>query len=184
MYVETGQVELAISDQSGTRRICGLLEAGAFVGEESLGGHAIWRHTVTAMRLTEVLVIAKAEMVRLLRNQDALRDHFISYMLARERRLETDLLDQLFHSAEQRVARALLLLAGCGTRSARRCVLPPISQQDIADMVGTTRARVNAMMGKFKRRGFIDKRGSVIQVSPSLVQVMENEGSAVFEHRA
>jgi CRP-like cAMP-binding protein len=115
------------------------------------------RQTAIAMTETEVLAVAKAEMIRLLRTQRVIADRFLAHVLERNIRLETDLSDQLLYSSEQRLAHTLLVLAGCDERRPCRCVLPDVSQEIIAEMVGTTRSRVNRFMGKFKKLGFIDE---------------------------
>ena len=172
MYIEKGRVWLAVTTPGGKEAICGLLAAGAFLGEEVLGGYAARRQTATAMTETEVLVVAKADMSRLLRTQPAIADRFVEYIVARKARLESDLTDQLLYSSERRLAHTLLLLAGCDVRQCSRCVLPDVSQEMIAEMVGTTRSRVNFFMGKFKKLGFIEEDGGVLQLNPSLLANM------------
>ena len=174
MYIEKGRVQLGVSAPSGKEAICGLLEAGAFLGEEGLGGHAVHRHTATAMTATEVLVVAKAQMIRLLGTEQAISDRFIAHILARRTHLEADLSDQILYSSEQRLARTLLVLAGCDERRPCRCALPHVSQEIIAEMVGTTRSRVNLFMSKFKKLGFIEEDGGVLQVTPSLLRVVHD----------
>ena len=119
---------------------------------------AVRRQTATAMTATEVLVVAKAQMIRLLRTQPAVADRFIAHILARSIRLEADLTDQLLHSGERRLARMLILLADCDERHPRRCALPSVSQEIIAEMVGTTRSRVNALDGQVQEIG-VHRRG-------------------------
>jgi CRP/FNR family cyclic AMP-dependent transcriptional regulator len=116
MHIERGRVRLAVTERSGKEAICGLLGTGAFLGEEALGGHAGRRQTATAMTATEVLVVAKAQMARLLRTQPAIADRFLAHVLARNTRLEADLADQLLCSSEQRLAHTLLVLANCDER--------------------------------------------------------------------
>lgn len=174
MYIEQGAVRLAVTSPGGREAICGLLSAGAFLSEEVLGGHTLQRHTATAVTATEVLIVAKADMVGLLHTHDAIRNRFVEHILARHAHLEDDLTDQLLHSSEQRLARALLMLAGCGQESPSRRALPRVSQEVIAEMVGTTRARVNAFMGKFKKLGFLEQDGGVIHVNPSLLHVIDS----------
>jgi len=174
MHIEKGCVRLAVTAPSGKEAIVGLLEAGAFLGEEALGGHHVRRQTATAMTATEVLVVAKAQMIRLLRTQQAISDQFIAHILARNARLEADLTDQLLNSSEQRLARTLLVLAGYSERRPFRCVLPDVSQEIIAEMVGTTRSRVNVFMGKFKKLGFIEEDGGLLQLNPSLLHAVHD----------
>ena len=174
MYIEKGRVWLAVTTPSGQEAISGLLAAGAFLGEEALSGDVVRRQTAIAMTGTDVLVVAKAEMIRLLRTQQPFAERFIAHVLERKIRLEADLSDQLLYSSEQRLAHTLLVLAGCDERRPCRCVLPDVSQEIIAEMVGTTRSRVNTFMGKFKKLGFIDDAGGVVHVHPSLLHVVEN----------
>jgi len=177
MYVEDGQVWLAVTARSGKEAISGLLGTGAFLGEDALAGYAVRRQTATAMIVTEALVVAKAQMVRLLRTQPAVADRFIAHILARHARLEADLTNQLLHSGEQRLARTLFMLAGCDESRPCRSALPHVSQDTIAEMVGTTRARVSLFMGKFKRLGFIEEDGGVLHVTPSLLQILHDDQS-------
>ena len=174
MYIEKGRVWLAVTTPDGKEGICGVLAAGAFWGDEVLAGHALRRQTATAMTATEVLVVPKAQMIQLLRTQRTIADRFIAHILERKTRLEADLSDQLLYSSERRLAHTLLLLAGCDERRPCRCVLPDVSQETIAEMVGTTRSRVNLFMGRFKKLGFIEDAGGVIHVHPSLLDVVDD----------
>ena len=182
MHIEKGRVRLGVTARSGKEAICGLLGMGAFLGEEALAGQSVRRQTATAMTATEVLVVAKAQMIRLLRTQPAVADRFIAHILARSIRLEADLTDQFLHSGERRLARMLLLLADCDERHPRRCALPSVSQEIIAEMVGTTRSRVNALMGKFKKLGFIEEAGGVLLVTPALLRVVHDDDDGVLTH--
>jgi CRP-like cAMP-binding protein len=179
MHIEKGLVRLAVTAPNGKEAICGLLGTGAFLGEEVLGGHRVRRQTATAMTATEVLVVAKAEMIRLLRTEQVISDRFIAHILARHTRLEADLTDQLLNSSEQRLARTLLLLAGCGEGHPCRWVLPDVSQEIIAEMVGTTRSRVNVFMSKFKKLGIIEEDGGVLQLKPSLLHAVHDGNRGV-----
>lgn len=172
MHIEKGRVRLAVTAFSGKEAICGFLGAGAFLGEEVLGGHAERRQTATATTATEVLVVAKARMIQLLRTQPAIADRFIAHLLARNARLEADLTDQLLNFSELRLAHTLLVLADCDERRPCRGVLPKISQEIIAEMVGTTRSRVNLFMGKFKKLGLIEEDGGVLQVNSSRLHIL------------
>jgi CRP-like cAMP-binding protein len=166
MHIERGRVWLAVMARSGKEAVCGLLGTGAFLGEEALVGRGERRQSATAMTATQVLVVAKAHMIRLLHTQPELLDGFIAHLLARNTRLEANLTDQIFHSSEQRLAHTLLVLADCDERRPRRCALPDLPQEIIAEMVGTTRSRVNFFMGKFKKLGFIEEHGGVLHVNP------------------
>lgn len=167
MLIETGRVWLAVTARNGKEGIVGVLEAGSFLGEEALRGQPLRRQTATALTAAGVLVVAKAQMLQLLHTHPAIADRFIAHMLARNTRLEADLADQLLLSSEQRLARTLLVLACCDQRRRCQCILPDVSQEIIAEMVGTTRSRVNAFMGKFKKLGFIEEDGGELRLNPS-----------------
>jgi CRP/FNR family cyclic AMP-dependent transcriptional regulator len=166
MHIEKGRVWLAVTAHSGKEAILGLLEAGAFLGEEALVGCGERRHSATAMNATQVLVVAKAHMIRLLRTQPELLDRFFVHLLARRTSLEETLSEQLLYSTEQRLAHALLVLTQCDERRRRHHALPDLSQEIIAKIVGTTRSRVNILMGQFKRLGFIEENSGVLHVNP------------------
>lgn len=182
MHIEKGRVRLAVTAPSGKEAICGFLGTGAFLGEEALGRHAGRRQTAIAMTATEVLVVAKAQMIQLLGTQPAIADRFIAHLLARNTRLEADLTDQLLYSSEQRLAHTLLVLANCDERRPCRGVLPNVSQEIIAEMVGTTRSRVNFFMGKFKKLGFIEEDGGVLQVNSSRLHILDDGIPPVEPH--
>jgi CRP/FNR family cyclic AMP-dependent transcriptional regulator len=179
IHIEKGRVQLAVTAPNGQEAIVGLLGARAFLGEEALSGRAVRRQTATAMTATEVIVIAKAEMMRLLRTQHAISDRFVAHILARNLRLEADLTDQLLNSSEQRLARTLLLLARCDAQRPDRGVLPDVSQEIIAEMVGTTRSRVNVFMRGFRKLGFIEEDGGVLQVNSALLHAFHDGTSGV-----
>ena len=168
MYIERGRIWLAVTSSNGKEAICGLLDAGAFLGEEALTRCVERRHSATAMTATQVLVVAKADMNRLLRTQPGFQDQFLAHLVARNIRLETNLTEQLLYSGEQRLAHLLLVLADCDERRARRRgALPDISQEIMAEMVGTTRGRVNACLSKFRKLGFLEEQGGVLHVNPA-----------------
>ncbi len=170
VYVERGSVRLTVTASNGKEATLGLLGPGAFLGEEVLAGQRERPETATAIAETSILQIAKADMIGRLGTRHPLSERFIAHMLARHIRLEADLVDQLFNSCEKRFARTLLLLAGYGERSQPH-VLPPVSQEVIAEMVGTTRSRVNLFMNKFKRQGFIEYSDG-LKINPSLMTVV------------
>jgi len=174
MHIDRGRVWLAVTARSGKEAICGLLDTGAFLGEEALTGCGERRQSATAMTATQVLVVAKAHMIRLLRTQPGLLDRFIAHLLARNIRLETNLTDQLLYSSEQRLAHMLLALADCDERRPRRCALPDLPQEIIAEMAGTTRSGVNVFMGKFKKLGFIEENSGVLHVNPARLHVADD----------
>lgn len=167
-------VGLAVTTPSGRQAICGLMGTGAFMGEEALAGQAVRRQTATAITATRVRVIAKAQMIRLLHTQHAISDRFIAHVLARNVRLEDDLTDQLLSSSKQRLARILLVLAARDEQRPSRWVLPNVSQEVIAEMVGTTRPHVNGFMSKFKKLGAIARDGGVLLVNPGLLHMVHD----------
>jgi len=171
LYVHQGSVKLAVVSRSGKEAVVGVVGPGDFLGEGALAGQPLRLATATTMTATRILVIPKRSMVRLLHQQHALSDRFIAYMLARNTRLEADLVDQLFNNSEKRLARALLLLARYGKPDGPRRVLPRVSQEVLAEMVGTTRARVNVFMNKFRRLGFVEYNGG-ITVHDALLSVV------------
>ena len=171
LYIQKGAVKLSVLSSGGKEGIVAMLGPRDFFGERALTGHPVRLEAATAMAPTTVLIVPKQQMIRLLHHQHALSDRFIRYMLARNIRIEADLVDQLFNSSEKRLARTLLLLARYGKPDQTDRVLPRISQETLADMVGTTRPRVNFFMKKFQRLGFIDyKKG--LRVNNSLLTVV------------
>jgi CRP/FNR family cyclic AMP-dependent transcriptional regulator len=175
MHIETGLVRLAVTSRSGHEAISDVLGAAAFLGEEGIGGHDTRDHTAMAMIPTTVLVIAKAEMVQLLRTEAGIRNLFMAHLLARQTRLEADLTDQLLNSSERRLARRLVTLAGYEAGRPCACVLPQVSQELIAEMVGTTRTRVNLFLGRFKKRGFIERSRGTLRITPALVAFVHDD---------
>ena len=175
MYIENGSVRLTVLARCGRKAIVGLLRQGAFLGEEALAGRASRLETVTTMSETTVVAVAKAEMLERVRTQRALSARFIAHVVSRNIRLEADLTDQLCNSAEKRVARTLLLLAGYGERDRPKSAVR-MSQATIAEMVGTTRSRVNRFMNKFRRLGFIEYRDG-LKINPSLLKVVAHDES-------
>jgi CRP/FNR family cyclic AMP-dependent transcriptional regulator len=174
LYIQKGSVKLSVLSHSGKEAVVAMLTPGDFVGEHALSGHPVRLEAATAMTPTTALVVPKQQMIRLLHEQHALSDRFIAYMLARNVRIEEDLVDQLFNSSEKRLARALLLLARYGKPDQEHRVLPRISQETLAEMVGTTRSRVNFFMNKFKKLGFIEYNGG-LKVNHSLLTVIVHD---------
>jgi CRP/FNR family transcriptional regulator, cyclic AMP receptor protein len=170
-YLQQGAVELSVVSRGGKAAVIARLGPGDFFGETALTGHPVWLKTATARTATTLLVVPKQQMTRLLHEQHALSDRFITHLLARNIRIEEDLVDQLFNSSEKRLARTLLLLARYGKPDPTHRELPPISQETLAEMVGTTRSRVNFFMNKFKRLGFIEYNGG-LKVNHSLLTVV------------
>jgi CRP-like cAMP-binding protein len=170
MHIETGRVWLSVMSPGGRVAITSLLDAGAFLGDDVLAGRAVRRQTAVALTTTAVLVVPKAQMMSLLHTQQALADEFIAHCLSREAHLQADLADQILSSSEQRLARTLLVLAGCEDRRACRCELPSVPQEVLAEMVGTTRSHVNVFMGKVRRLGFIEQADGGTRINASLLQ--------------
>lgn len=171
LYIQKGGVRLSVVNESGKEAVVAILGPGDFFGEGCLAGQPIRIGTATAITATTILLIEKKEMVRVLHAEHAFSDRFISYMLTRNIRVEEDLVDQLFNSTEKRLARTLLLLARYGSVDKPQTVLPKISQEMLAEMVGTTRSRVNVFMNKFRKLGFIRYNGK-IQINTSLLSVV------------
>ncbi len=175
MYLQKGGVKLSVLSRKGKEAVVAMLGPGEFFGEGSLAGQPLRLGNATTTTRSSVLVIEKTQMAKVLHEQHALSDRFLAHMLARNVRIEKDLIDQLFNSSEKRLARALLLLARFGTEDKPRRVVPKISQETLSEMVGTTRARVNFFMNKFKRLGFIEYDGDLdagIQINNSLLSVV------------
>ena len=169
-YIQKGGVTLSVLSRTGKEAVVALLASGDFFGEGALAGQSIRIGTATAAVASSVLIIEKEAMVRMLHEEHAFSDRFISYMLTRNMRIEADLVDQLFNSSEKRLARTLLLLARYGQDNPER-TLPQISQGTLADMIGTTRSRVNFFMNKFRKLGLIEYNGG-LKINPSLLTIV------------
>jgi len=174
LYIQEGSVKLSVQSHGGKEAVLAMLGPGDFFGEQALAGHPVRLEAATAMTATTVLMVPKQQMIRLLHNQAALSHRFITFMLARNSRIEADLVDQLFNSSEKRLARTLLLLARYGKPDETHRVLPRISQETLAEMIGTTRSRVNFFMNKFKKLGFIEYNGG-LKVNHSLLTVIVHD---------
>ena len=172
LYVQRGSVKLSVVSQTGREAVVGVLGVGDFFGEGALAGQPVRLATATAMTASRIRIVPKQQMVRLLHQQHTLSDRLIAHMLARNTRLEEDLVDQLFNASEKRLARTLLLLARYGKPDGPRRALPKISQEVLAEMVGTTRSRVNLFMNKFRKLGFIDYDGGGVKVHHALLSVV------------
>ena len=171
MYIQDGGVKLTVVNTSGREAVIAILGPGDFFGEGCLAGQAVTMATATTIAPTVALVIDKNEMIRVLHGEHEFSDRFIAYMLTRNIRVEEDLIDQLFNSSEKRLARTLLLLARYGKPGDPQKVLPKVSQEMLAEMIGTTRSRVNFFMNKFRKLGFIQYKGA-IHVNNSLLSVV------------
>jgi len=170
-YIQKGGARLSVINTGGKEAVPATLGPGDFFGEGCMAGQPISMGTATAIGVTSILFIEKKEMMRALHAEHALSDLFISHILTRNIRIEEDLIDQLFNSSEKRLARALLLLARYGKDDQPHGVLPLVSQETLAEMIGTTRSRVNFFMNKFRRLGFIKYNGG-LHINTSLVSVV------------
>ena len=172
-YIRSGGVKLSVLSKSGREAVVAMLGPSDFFGEGCLAGQPLRMGSATAITPTVILQVRKEEMVRLLHTQHAMSDRFISHMLSRNLRIEEDLIDQLFNSSEKRLARALLLLARYGEQDKPVRVVPRVSQETLAEMIGTTRSRVNFFLNKFKKLGFIEYDGELpLKVNSSLLSVV------------
>jgi CRP/FNR family cyclic AMP-dependent transcriptional regulator len=171
MYIQRGGVKLSVVNTTGKEAVVAVLRPGDFFGEGCLAGQPIRMGSATSTAPTTVLVIDKDEMIRLLHAEHEFSDRFIAHMLSRNIRVEEDLIDQLFNSTEKRLARALLLLARYGKKDEPQRILPKVSQETLAEMIGTTRSRVNLFMNKFKKLGFIDNKNG-LEINSSLLSVV------------
>jgi CRP-like cAMP-binding protein len=174
MYIQDGGVKLTVVNEIGKEAVVAILAAGDFFGEGCLAGQSVRIGTATAITPSTVLIIEKGEMFKVLHEQHVLSDRFIKFMLERNIRIEEDLIDQLFNSSEKRLARTLLLLARYGKEDQPHGVIPKVSQETLAEMIGTTRPRVNFFMNKFRKLGFIKYNGG-LQINTSLLSVVLHE---------
>ena len=171
MYVDQGAVRLSVLSHAGKEAVVAVLDAAHFFGEGCLAGQSQRMATATALTACTIVVVEKQEMVRQLHAKPAFADRFLSHMLTRNIRIEEDLIDQLFNSSEKRLARTLLLLARYGEPESSHRKLPRVSQETLAEMVGTTRSRVNFFMNKFRKLGFIEYNGG-LKINNSLLTVV------------
>ena len=171
LYIQSGGVKLSVLSSAGKEAVVGMLGPGDFLGEGCLAGQPLRMGTATAVMPTTLLRIAKRDMLRMLHDYSEFSGYFIAHMLARNIRIEEDLVDQLFNVSEKRLARTLLLLARYGKEDMVERVLPRLSQETLAEMVGTTRSRVNFFMNKFRKLGFIEYNGR-LKVNGSLLSIV------------
>ena len=172
-YIQKGKVRLTVLSSSGKEATLGILSEGEFFGEGGLGGQPVRMGSATAMTDCDLLHINKKAMMLALHREHTFSDLFVAYLLARNIRYEEDLVDQLFNSSEKRLARILLLLAHFGKAGTPETVIPKISQETLAEMIGTTRSRVNFFMNRFRKLGFVDyDSGSGLQVHSSLLNII------------
>jgi CRP/FNR family transcriptional regulator, cyclic AMP receptor protein len=174
LYVQEGAVKLSVISAAGKEAVVGMMGPGDFFGEGCLAGQPLRMGSAIALVPTRLLVVEKKKMMKMLHEQHALADRFIAYVLARNIRIEEDLIDQLFNSSEKRLARALLLMARYGMEGPPRRLKVKVSQEILAEMVGTTRPRVNYFMNKFRKLGFIEYNGG-IRINDALLSVVLHE---------
>jgi CRP/FNR family cyclic AMP-dependent transcriptional regulator len=172
LYIQAGAVKLTVVNESGKQAVVAILGSGDFCGEGCLTGQPISLATATAIAPTTVLAIEKNEMIRMLHGEHEFSDRFITFMLERNIRIENDLVDQLFNSSEKRLARTLLLLARYGARGQPQKMIPGVSQEMLAETIGTTRSRVNFFMNKFRKLGFVRYKNGEIHVNNSLLGIV------------
>jgi CRP/FNR family transcriptional regulator, cyclic AMP receptor protein len=175
-YIHKGKVQLTVTSKTGKEAVIGLLKEGAFLGENCLTGEPLRLCSASALTDCSLMRIEKNVMIKTLHEEPALSEIFVAYLLARNIQYQTNLVDQLFNSSEKRLARILLMLSHLGKEGAPETVVPKISQETLAEMVGTTRSRVNFFMNKFRKMGFIDyDRGGKMQVHSSLLNVVPHD---------
>lgn len=171
-YIQKGRVRLTVVSKTGKEATIGILNGGSFFGEGALAGQVLRIGSAAAMTDCELLRVEKKAMMAALHREHAFSDMFVAYLLARNIRYEEDLVDQLFNSSEKRLARVLLLLAHFGKEGIPEPVVPKISQETLAEMIGTTRSRVSFFMNRFRKLGFVDYDGGGLQVHSSLLNVV------------
>jgi CRP/FNR family cyclic AMP-dependent transcriptional regulator len=170
-YIQSGKVKKTVVSEQGKEAVVALLQAGDFFGEGCLAGEVLRLSTVSALTKCVITRISKAEITRVIHEEPAFAELFISHLLARNSRVEEDLVDQLFNSSEKRLARTLLLLANFGKEGRPEPIIAKVSQETLAEMIGTTRSRVSFFMNRFRKLGLIDYNGS-IEVHSSLLNVV------------
>jgi CRP-like cAMP-binding protein len=171
-YLQTGKVKLTVVSKRGKEAVIGILEEGSFFGEGCLAGQPLRMATASAVQRAAVIRIPRARMLALLHEQPQFAESFVDYLLSRNIRMEEDLVDHLFNSSEKRLARLLLLLANFGKESKPLPLIAKISQETLAEMIGTTRSRVSFFMNRFRHLGFLDYNGGGMRVHSSLISVV------------
>ena len=170
-YIQKGKIKIVVTSKQGKEAVVGMLGAGEFFGEGCLIGQPLRLATARAMTESQVVRVSKAEMLRVLHAEPTFAELFMTHLLTRNSRIEEDLVDQLFNSSEKRLARTLLLLANFGKEGGPQPITTPISQETLAEIIGTTRPRVSHFMNKFRKLGFIEYNGH-LQVHSSLLSVL------------
>jgi CRP-like cAMP-binding protein len=181
-YIQTGRVKVFVISEQGKEAVVGILEAGQFFGEGCLNGHRLRISTTVALEDSVITAIAKPAMVAALHDEPRFSELFTAYLLTRNSRIEEDLIDQLFNSSEKRLARLLLLLANFGKEGTPQPIAPNISQETLAEMIGTTRSRVSFFMNKFRKLGFISYNGK-IEVHSSLLNAVLYDKPEIKDHK-
>jgi CRP/FNR family transcriptional regulator, cyclic AMP receptor protein len=174
-YIQDGKVKLTVVSQQGKEAVVAILGPSDFFGEGCLAGQLVRMATATALSDCSILKLPKREMIRVLHEEPRFSELFVTHLLSRNIKIEEDLVDQLFNSSEKRLARVLILLANFGKPGQPESVIPKISQETLAEIVGTTRSRVSFFMNRFRKLGFIDYNGGSLEVHSSLLTVVLNE---------
>lgn len=174
LYLQDGLVKISVTSSSGKEAVIAMLEPGDFLGEGCIAGQPLRVATATAMEPVSALRIEKQEMIRVIHEEREFSDRFVAHMLRRNVRIEEDLMDQLFNSSEKRLARALLLMARYGQARTHQKIVAQVSQETLAEIIGTTRSRVSFFMNKFRKLGFIKYNGG-LEVNDSLLRVILHE---------
>ena len=177
-YIQSGKVKKTVVSEQGKEAVVAILEAGDFFGEGCLAGEALRLSTVSALTKSVIVRISKGDITRVIHEEPAFAELFIAHLLARNSRVEEDLVDQLFNSSEKRLARTLLLLANFGKEGRPEPIIAKVSQETLAEMIGTTRSRVSFFMNKFRKLGLIDYNGS-IEIHSSLLNVVLRDQSQI-----
>jgi CRP/FNR family transcriptional regulator, cyclic AMP receptor protein len=182
-YIQSGQIKLTVLSEQGKEAVVAILEPGQFFGEGCMNGHSIRIATTTAMEDCVVTVITKAAMITALHDEPTFSELFMAYLLTRNSRIEEDLIDQLFNSTEKRLARLLLLLANFGKEGSPQPISPNISQETLAEMIGTTRSRVSHFLNKFRKLGLISYNGKIEVYSSLMDAVLRDKPELLKEDK-
>ncbi len=174
-YIQDGKIKLSVVSRQGKEAVIAILGADDFFGEGCLAGQLVRMATATAMSACSVMKLSKREMLQVLHREPRFSELFVAHLLSRNIKIEEDLVDQLFNSSEKRLARVLLLLANFGKPGQPETVIPSMSQETLAEIIGTTRSRVSFFMNRFRKLGFIDYSGGSLEVHSSLLTVVLNE---------
>jgi CRP/FNR family transcriptional regulator, cyclic AMP receptor protein len=180
-YVQSGRVKLTVVSARGKEAVVGILGRGSFFGEGCLAGQAVRMSTASALQSSTIVRVSRKMMVALFHREPEFAELFIAYLVSRNVRIEADLVDQLFNSSEKRLARLLLLLAPLGKASKTGAVIPKVTQETLASMVGTTRARVSHFMNRFRKMGFVDYDGGGLKIHGDLLTVVLQDESGALE---